>query len=72
MCLKYWKMKVNKKTINISKIEKLRSTVDKWISEDVFSSEKIFKEYGFRAETGIAEALRRQVEYYKEKQKTGR
>lgn len=61
---------VNKKTINISKIEKLRSTVDKWISEDVFSSQKIFKEYGFRAETKIAEALRRQVEYYLEKQKT--
>ena len=63
---------INKKTINVSKIEKLRSTVDKWISEDVFSGELIFKQYGFRAETGIAEALRRQVEYYKEKQKTGR
>lgn len=63
---------VNNKSINLGKINKVRSTIDKWISEDVFSGEKIFKEYGFRAETAIAEALKRQVEHYKEKQKTER
>lgn len=60
----------NNKTINIGKINNLRSTIEKWISEDGFSGKKILKKYGFRAETNIAEALRRQVEYYKEKLKT--
>lgn len=63
---------VNNKTINIGKINKIRSTIEKWISEDVFSGEKIFKEYGFSAETPIAEAIRKQIKSHKEKQKTER
>jgi nucleoside-diphosphate-sugar epimerase len=47
------------------KIEKLSETVEKWLSEEVFSGEKIKEEYGFRAETSIVEAIGRQAEFYK-------
>ncbi len=57
--------RVNAKTAKIEKISNLAETVEKWVSDDVFSGEKIAETYGFRAETPIAEAIRRQVEFYK-------
>lgn len=56
---------VNSKTVKIGKITNLSATIEKWISEDVFSGGNIAKVYGFRAQTKISEALRRQVADYK-------
>lgn len=53
--------RLNKKTGNIKKIVKTEKLVKKWISDDIFSSEKIEKTYGFKPRTSISEALRRQV-----------
>lgn len=55
----------NSKTFRFKRINKLSQTIEKWLSNDLFSGEKILKEYKFRPETPIAEALRRQVEFYK-------
>ena len=57
----------NAKTVGLNKVAKLAETIEKWISEDVFSGEKIAEKYNFRAEMPISEALRRQVEAYQAK-----
>jgi nucleoside-diphosphate-sugar epimerase len=57
------------KISRIKKISKVSETVEKWLSDDIFSGEKIAFEYGFRAETSIREALGRQVEAYIKNQK---
>jgi nucleoside-diphosphate-sugar epimerase len=56
---------LNRKTFNIRRIEKLFGTVGKWLSDDVFSGDKIKQRYGFEAETPVREAIRREVESYK-------
>ena len=56
----------NAKTVKLRKVSNLSATVEKWLSEDIFSGEKIAEVYNFRAETLISEAIRRQVTYYKE------
>lgn len=48
-----------------NKIELLSETIEKWLSEEVFSGEKIKEEYGFRAETPIEQAIGREAEFYK-------
>ncbi|HEY0427867.1 MAG TPA: NAD-dependent epimerase/dehydratase family protein [Pyrinomonadaceae bacterium] len=55
----------NEKLFRLKRIIKLSETVEKWLSEDVFSGEKIALKYRFRAETPVAEAIQRQVESYK-------
>jgi nucleoside-diphosphate-sugar epimerase len=57
--------RLNSKVFRLKRVFKLSETTQKWLSEDVFSSEKIASEYGFRAETPISEAIRRQVKAYK-------
>ena len=59
--------RANAKTAKLGKITKLSETVEKWISEDIFSGEKIAEVYGFRAATTVSEAIRREVEAYKVK-----
>lgn len=56
---------LNSKTFKIKKLEHFAATVEKWLSDDVFSGEKFKKEYGFQAETTISEAIKRQVEKFK-------
>lgn len=50
-----------------SEIKKRAETVEKWLSEDVYSGAKIAAEIGFRPETDIFEALRKQTEAYRAK-----
>jgi nucleoside-diphosphate-sugar epimerase len=57
--------KLNSKITRIGKIHKLSETIEKWLSDDVFSGEKIALRYKFRAKTKISEAIERQVESYK-------
>lgn len=56
---------LNSKFFRIKKLSKLSETTEKWLSDDMFSGEKIAGKYGFRAETSISEAIQRQVEAYK-------
>jgi nucleoside-diphosphate-sugar epimerase len=56
---------INTKLFRIEKILGQSATIEKWLSDDIFSGDKIASEYGFRAETPISEAIRRQVEVYK-------
>lgn len=60
-----------KKTLQVSKpifkterADELSGAVEKWLSEEVFSADKIKKDYGFEPETTVAEALRRQINSY--------
>jgi hypothetical protein len=45
-------------------IARLSQTVEKWLSEEIYTAAKIKREYGFEAQTSIAEAIKRQVEFY--------
>lgn len=55
------------KLLPVRKLHKLSETIEKWLSDDIFSGDKIALEYGFRAKTPISEAIQRQVEVYKRK-----
>jgi nucleoside-diphosphate-sugar epimerase len=56
---------LNRKTLNIGIINKLYGTLSKWLSDDVYSGDKIREQYGFEIETPLPEAIRREVESYK-------
>ena len=56
----------NAKTFRVKKIKRISETLEKWISNDVFSGERLAEVYGFRAETSVEEGLRRQVLAYRE------
>jgi nucleoside-diphosphate-sugar epimerase len=57
---------VNSKTLGIGKIVRVGETVEKWLSDETFSAEKLKHVYGFEAQTSIREAIRREVEWYLE------
>jgi len=57
---------INTKFLRLKKLNHIEGILDKWLSDDVFSGEKFKKIYGFQTETSIKEAIRRQVEHYKE------
>jgi nucleoside-diphosphate-sugar epimerase len=59
--------RINAIFFRFKKIEKLSETAKKWLSEEVFSGEKIKKEYGFYTETSAVEAIGREAEFYKNK-----
>jgi nucleoside-diphosphate-sugar epimerase len=55
---------INNKTVKIKKITKLAETVRKWLAEDVYSSEKLKREFDFTAKVSVKEAIRREVRAY--------
>ena len=55
---------VNSKTIKLRKIGKVSDTLEKWLSDDIYSGRKIKRAYGFEPPTTIAEAIERQVAHY--------
>lgn len=61
---------LNAKFFGLKQIYKISKTVEKWLSDDIYSAEKIKQEYGFQPEVSIAEAINRQISWHKsEKQK---
>ena len=61
---------INKQTLSIAKINKISETIEKWLSDDIYSAQKIKNEYNFEAQTSIAEAIGKQVKcYLREKNK---
>lgn len=57
----------NAKFFNIKKINTFAETIEKWLSSDVYSAEKIAAAYNFKAETAIETALVKQIGAYKMK-----
>lgn len=60
---------INKKALGIEKINKISETVEKWLSDDVYSGQKIMKEYNFKPPTSMAEAVEKQVKCYLDEKK---
>lgn len=50
--------------IPLSELKKIRDTLAKWTSNEIFSSEKIKRQYQF-SETPVSEAIEREVTFYK-------
>lgn len=57
--------RLNAKILKVKKIDKIGDTVEKWLSEDVYTADKIAESYQFRPQTTINEAVAEQVNYYK-------
>lgn len=55
---------LNKKTFGIVKVNKISETVEKWLSDDIYSAQKIKEKYNFEPPTSMAEAIERQVKCY--------
>ena len=61
---------LNARFLKLKKVDKIADTVEKWLSDDIYSAKKIEEVYGFQPKFSIAEAIKRQVNWYKsEKQK---
>jgi nucleoside-diphosphate-sugar epimerase len=50
--------------ISIGFLKKLEKTLERWLSDDIFSGRKFYEKFGYKPETPVAEALKKQVEYY--------
>lgn len=61
--------RLNRKTFGIKKINNLADTFEKWLSDDVYSAEKIRRVYNFKTETSIEAAMEKQIEAYKRNRK---
>ncbi|MDQ3323109.1 MAG: SDR family NAD(P)-dependent oxidoreductase [Acidobacteriota bacterium] len=57
--------KLNSKIAWIKKIENLARIIEKWLSDDVYSAEKIARAYNFKPETSTTDAVKRQIAFYK-------
>lgn len=56
--------KLNNKTFSIKKLERQSNTLEKWLSDDIYSNKKFCEKYNFKFRTTVAEAIERQVNYY--------
>lgn len=63
--------KVKDKLPKVKKLDRLLKTIEKWLSDDVYSADKIAEVYNFRTKTSIEQAIERQIDWYK-KQKVSR
>lgn len=59
--------RANASFFKIKKLDKLSDTVEKWLSNDVYSADKIAQAYGFKPQTTVFEGLHKQIDYYKAK-----
>lgn len=61
---------INSKTLNSRKINKISDTVEKWLSDDLYSAGKIAEAHGFQPSVLMSEAIARQVDHYLAGKKT--
>lgn len=54
----------NEKIIRSNRIGKVLKIFDNWLSDNIYSADKIKAEYGFEAKTSIADAVTKQCEWY--------
>lgn len=57
-------LKKSKKLVFVNKIKTLMETLEKWLSDEIFSGEKIKNTLGFEPELAIKEALKREINWY--------
>lgn len=62
-----WFFDFNQKFLGLKKIDKVSETFKKWLSDDVYSANKIAKVYNFKPETSIEQAIGKQVDWYRNK-----
>lgn len=60
----------NEKIIRSKRIGKFSKIFDRWLSDDVYSADKIKAEYGFEAKTSIADAVAKQCEWFSKQKKS--
>lgn len=51
---------------NINIFQKAERTLTKWLSDEIYSGQKLLREYNLEPQTGIAEAIERQVAFYQQ------
>lgn len=56
--------RVNEIFLRNDRISKISGTIEKWLSDDVYSAQKIEREYDFKPETAIVTALKKQIDSY--------
>ena len=61
---------LNKNTFKLKKIQRISETVEKWLSDDVYSASKFKREYDFTMETPVLKALDKQIRWYRKQTKT--
>lgn len=61
---------INRKTVKLNAVEKFSDTFEKWLSDDVYSAEKIKTVYGFETKTSIEDAVKKQCLWYLEQKKS--
>jgi nucleoside-diphosphate-sugar epimerase len=52
---------LNERFLKIGKIGKIKDTIEKWLSDDVYSAAKIAEKYDFKTQTTIYEGLAKQI-----------
>jgi nucleoside-diphosphate-sugar epimerase len=62
--------KVKDKFPAVKKVDRLLRTIEKWLSDDVYSADKIAEVYNFKTKTSIEQAIERQIDWYKNKKQT--
>lgn len=55
---------INSRSLGIGRVTRLSETVEKWLSDETVTSERFKADYGFEPETGIEEAISREVDWY--------
>ena len=55
---------ITKSGISPKRLRRVERTLEKWLSNDIFSGGKFCEKFGFETRTPIAEALARQVKFY--------
>lgn len=57
--------RLNENLLKVKKVAKLSDTVEKWLSDDVYAADKIWKTYQFKPLTTVGEAVTKQIDFYK-------
>lgn len=60
-----WLCRLNARTLRLKIVSKIGETTDKWLADEVHPAEKFEKEYDFEFLIGGREAIRREVEWYR-------
>ena len=56
---------LNARFLKLKKVDKIAETVEKWLSDDIYSAKKIEEVYSFQPKFSIAQAIAKQVNWYK-------
>ena len=56
---------LNAKLLRLKKVNKISETIEKWLSDDIYSARKIKEVYDFQPQYSIVEAITRQIDWHK-------